>query len=134
MDIKNLRGSLRSDLKKLDSFTFETSKNHLIRKFLRNWRLRVKANKFPNVINAKFTSKALIFDYSFDHKYDSSYYMSHYIIRVSFVNNVIVKMYSKFKMSQNSELSRWRVVSAKTIGRKIDFWDTEMQNRRHIFS
>ena len=34
--------SVRSDLKKLDSFTFETSKNHLIRYFLRNGRLRVK--------------------------------------------------------------------------------------------
>ena len=43
MRIKNLRGgSVRSDLKKLDSFTLETSKNHLIRNFLRNERLRVK--------------------------------------------------------------------------------------------
>ena len=33
---------MRSDLKKLDSFTLETSKNHLIRNFLRNGRLRVK--------------------------------------------------------------------------------------------
>ena len=33
---------MRSDLKKLDSFTSETSKNHLIRNFLRNGRLRVK--------------------------------------------------------------------------------------------
>ena len=31
---------MRSDLKKLDSFTLETSKNHLIRNFLRNGRLR----------------------------------------------------------------------------------------------
>ena len=31
-----------SDLRKLDSFTFETSKNHLIRNFLRYGRLRVK--------------------------------------------------------------------------------------------
>ena len=30
-----------SDLKKLDSFTSEASKNHLIRNFLRNGRLRV---------------------------------------------------------------------------------------------
>ena len=35
-------GSVRSDFKKLDSFTLETSKNHLIRSFLRNGRLRVK--------------------------------------------------------------------------------------------
>ena len=34
---------MRSDLKKLDSFTLELSKNHLIRTFLRNGRLRVKA-------------------------------------------------------------------------------------------
>ena len=34
--------SVRSDSKKLDSFTLETSKNHLIRSFLRNGRLRVK--------------------------------------------------------------------------------------------
>ena len=42
MRMKNLRGSVRSDFKKLDSFTSETSKNHLIRNFLRNGRLRVK--------------------------------------------------------------------------------------------
>ena len=34
-------GSVRSDLKKVDSFTLETSKNHLIHSFLRNGRLRV---------------------------------------------------------------------------------------------
>ena len=33
---------MRSDLKKLDSFTLETSKNHLIRNFLRNGCVRVK--------------------------------------------------------------------------------------------
>ena len=41
MRIKNLMGSVRSDLKKLDSFTLEMSKNHLIRSFLSNGRLRV---------------------------------------------------------------------------------------------
>ena len=35
-------GSVRSDLKKLDSFTLETSKNHLTRNFVRNGRVRVK--------------------------------------------------------------------------------------------
>ena len=35
-------GSIRSDLKKLDAFTWETSTNHLIRNFLRNERVRVK--------------------------------------------------------------------------------------------
>ena len=30
------------DLKKLDSFTLETPKNHLIRNFLRNERVRVE--------------------------------------------------------------------------------------------
>ena len=34
---------MMSDLKKLDSFTLETSQNHLIRIFLRNGRLRVKS-------------------------------------------------------------------------------------------
>ena len=33
---------MRSDLKELDSFTLKTSKNHLIRNFLRNGRLSVK--------------------------------------------------------------------------------------------
>ena len=33
---------MRSDLKKLDCFSLETSNNHLIRNFLRNGRLRVK--------------------------------------------------------------------------------------------
>ena len=42
MRIKNLMGSVRSDLKKLDSFTLKTSKNHLIRSFLRNGRVWVK--------------------------------------------------------------------------------------------
>ena len=46
MRIKNLRGSVRSDLKKLDSFSLETSKKHLIRNFLRNGRVRVNLGKF----------------------------------------------------------------------------------------
>ena len=33
---------MRSDFKKLDSFTLDMSKNYLIRNFLRNGRLRVK--------------------------------------------------------------------------------------------
>ena len=32
-----------SDLKKLDSFPFETSENHLIRNFLRNGRVRINS-------------------------------------------------------------------------------------------
>ena len=40
---------MRSDHKKLDYFTSETSKNHLIRNFLRNGRLRVKLNWLRNV-------------------------------------------------------------------------------------
>ena len=50
MRIKNLRGggSVRSDLKKLDSFTLEMSKNHLISNFLRNGRLRV--NVLPSLV------------------------------------------------------------------------------------
>ena len=35
-------GSVRSDLKKFDSFTLEMSINHFIRNFLRNGRLMVK--------------------------------------------------------------------------------------------
>ena len=35
-------GSVRSDFKKLDSFALETSKNYLIRSFVRNARPRVK--------------------------------------------------------------------------------------------
>ena len=44
MRIKNLRkrGVSEVRLKKLDSFTLETSKNHFIRNFLRNGRVRVK--------------------------------------------------------------------------------------------
>ena len=34
---------MRSDLKNLDSFTFETSKNHLIRNLLHNGRVRVNS-------------------------------------------------------------------------------------------
>ena len=56
---KSERGSVRSDFKKLDSFTLETTKNHLIRSFLRNGRLRVElylrtlprlSNKLSHVI------------------------------------------------------------------------------------
>ena len=43
-------GSVSSDFKKLDSFTLETSKNHLIRSFLRNGRLRVKHSPQATVI------------------------------------------------------------------------------------
>ena len=39
---------MRSDFKKLDFFTLEMSKNHLIRNFLRDGRLRV--NRFKNQI------------------------------------------------------------------------------------
>ena len=43
MRIKNLRGEggQWGPIKKLDSFTLETSKNHLIPNFLRNGRVRV---------------------------------------------------------------------------------------------
>ena len=50
MRIKNLReGSVRSDLKKLDSSALETSKKHLIRNFLRNGLVRV--NKGGYILN-----------------------------------------------------------------------------------
>ena len=41
MRIKNLRRSVRSYLKKLDSFTLKTSKKHVIRNFLCNGRVSV---------------------------------------------------------------------------------------------
>ena len=37
---------MRSDLKKIDSFTLETWEKHLIRNFLRNGRLSVKYDGF----------------------------------------------------------------------------------------
>ena len=40
MSIKNLRGVSEVQFKKLDPFTSETSKNHLIRNFLRNGQLK----------------------------------------------------------------------------------------------
>ena len=55
--------SVRSDLKKLDSFTLEMSKNYLIRNFLRKGRLRVKwqsnSSSFNEVrkVMTKCTSK-----------------------------------------------------------------------------
>ena len=45
MRIKNLRGVSEVRFKKLDFFTLETSKNHLIHNFLRNGRLRVRVKK-----------------------------------------------------------------------------------------
>ena len=46
MLIKNMQGVSEVRFKKLDSFTLETSKNHLIRKFLRNGRVRVNYKMF----------------------------------------------------------------------------------------
>ena len=52
---------MRSDLKKLDSFTLETSKNHLIRNFLRNGRGRVNVTvsveKFFSIFTNIFDNK-----------------------------------------------------------------------------
>ena len=53
---------MRSDLKKLDFFTLETSKNHLIRNFLRNGRVRVKILCVKNIIY--LTKPALLFNIS----------------------------------------------------------------------
>ena len=65
MCIKNLRGSVSSDLKKkLDSFTLETSKNHLIRNFLSNGRLRVNGRKSHLNEAAVFVSFLAFFDVS----------------------------------------------------------------------
>ena len=55
MRIKNLRGVSEVRFKeKLDSFTSETSKNHHIRNFLRNGRLRVKFMNFNLRPHIKF--------------------------------------------------------------------------------
>ena len=53
MRIKNLRGVSEVQLKKLDSFTLETSKNHLIRNFLRNGRVRVEFVLFQTPLIAE---------------------------------------------------------------------------------
>ena len=45
MCIKNLRGISEVRFKKLESITFETSKNYLIRNFLRNGCVRVKVEE-----------------------------------------------------------------------------------------
>ena len=55
---------MRSDLKKkLDFFTLETSKNHLIRNFLRNGRVRVNVKvsveKFFSIFTNIFDKKNL---------------------------------------------------------------------------
>ena len=67
MRIKNLSGVSEVRFKKLDYFTLETWKNHLIRNFLRNGRVRVKScyillgNKFHNnMVNPKLVFFALI--------------------------------------------------------------------------
>ena len=49
---------MRSDLKNLDSFTLETPKNHLIRSFLRNGRLRV--NEAVQILTLNYYSNVLI--------------------------------------------------------------------------
>ena len=61
MRIKNLKGVSDVRFKKLDSFTLETSKNHLVRIFLRNGRLRVK---LINLINVKENSIFFLSDES----------------------------------------------------------------------
>ena len=50
MRIKILKGGQWGPiLKKIDSFTLETSKTHLIRNFLRSGRLRVKVNNWNSL-------------------------------------------------------------------------------------
>ena len=49
---------MRSDLKKLDFFTLETLKNHLIRIFLRDGRLRVKT-RCPEISKLGFLIKGI---------------------------------------------------------------------------
>ena len=55
MRVKNLRGGQWGPiLKKLDSFTLETSKNHLNHNFLHKGRLRVKPSIFLQSVNEDF--------------------------------------------------------------------------------
>ena len=66
---------MKSDLKKLDSFTLETSKNHLIRNFLRNGRVRVNSRSsgslrkvsrhFTNFFNVMFVFEKGVFGFVF---------------------------------------------------------------------
>ena len=55
---------MRSDLKKLDSFTLETSKNHLIRNFLRDGRVRVNVTvsfeKFFSIFTNIFDKESYV--------------------------------------------------------------------------
>ena len=53
MRIKNLRRVSEVRFRKLDSCTLKTSKNHLIRNFLRNGRLRVKSTPVATCCNLK---------------------------------------------------------------------------------
>ena len=52
---------MRSDSKKLDSLTLETSKNNLIRNFLRNGRVRVKSKFFifENLFTKNYAIKSI---------------------------------------------------------------------------
>ena len=62
MRIKNLRGVIEVRLKeKLDSFNLETSKNNLIRKFLRNGRVRVKIINGTGSLDSKLMFKLKFF-------------------------------------------------------------------------
>ena len=58
------------DLKKLDSFILETSKNHLIHNFLRNGRVRVK-----NYSDTEFQNKLIVIDFSY-------YINGHHVISI----------------------------------------------------
>ena len=50
-----------SDLKRLDSFTLETSKNHLIRNFLRNGRVWVKLTRSVTTNKASTKNRSINF-------------------------------------------------------------------------
>ena len=52
-------GLVRFSLKKLDSFTLETSKNHLIRNFLRNGRVMVNDQKINLVLLRDFLNSEI---------------------------------------------------------------------------
>ena len=95
--IKNLRGSVRSDLKNLDSFTLETSKNHLIRNFLHNGRLRVN---IKHILCAESVSVCC-------HKFKNLWQ--------SFVNQTISLLNSAYRIAYRSTLSSLQTLTSLKV-------------------
>ena len=69
------RGSVRSDFKKLDSFTSEMSKNHRIRNFVRNGRVRVNSLVLPTNFKCRSLELVDIFRLFFNKKLIGSFFL-----------------------------------------------------------